>query len=499
VDLLADRLAQVVRLGRRETGDLLGDLEVLLLVDADPVGDARDRLEPRIDERDRLLAVLAPGVAGDVPHRPGPVERDERDQVLELGRLHLAQRLAHPRRLELEDPGGVAAGKHLVGRPVVERELRDVEAVAYQFDRLVDHVQVAQAEEVHLEQPERLDVPHPELRHHFLVGALLLQGDDVRQRAVRDHDPGRVDRVLPDQSFERLRQVDDLPHQRVRVVRLLQLRAGLEAVVEVDLDALRDQLRDLVDAAVRDLEHTAGITDRCTRHHRPEGDDLRDAVAAVLLRDVVDHPVAAGHREVDVHVRHRLSARVEEALEQQVVADRVDVGDLEAVRREAPGRAAAARADRDPVPLGERDEVPDDQEVVREAHLPDRLELEAKPFLELWGHALIALLQAFLAELDEVVEGILPVGDREFREQDVPERELDVATLRDLERPGERGLVAREVARHLGRRLEIELVGVELPVVRVLERVARLDAEKRLVRLRVLVPEVMDVAGRYER
>ena len=50
VDLLADRLAQVVRLGRREAGDLLGDLQVLLLVDADPVRDAGDRLEPRVDE-----------------------------------------------------------------------------------------------------------------------------------------------------------------------------------------------------------------------------------------------------------------------------------------------------------------------------------------------------------------------------------------------------------------------------------------------------------------
>ena len=41
VDLLADRLAQVVGLGRREARDLLRDLQVLLLVDADPVGDAR--------------------------------------------------------------------------------------------------------------------------------------------------------------------------------------------------------------------------------------------------------------------------------------------------------------------------------------------------------------------------------------------------------------------------------------------------------------------------
>ena len=83
-------------------------------------------------------------------------------------------------------------------------------------------------------------------------------------------------------------------------------------------------------------------------------------------------------REVDVDVGHRLAARVEEALEEQVVLDRVDVGDLEAVGDERAGRRAAARADADPVALRERDEVPDDQEVVGEAHLADRLQLELR-------------------------------------------------------------------------------------------------------------------------
>ena len=59
-------------------------------------------------------------------------------------------------------------------------------------------------------------------------------------------------------------------------------------------------------------------------------------------------------------------------------------------------------------------------------------------------------------------------------------------------------VVAGEVERHLLGRLEVEVVGVELPALRVLERVAGLDAEQRLVRARVLVAEVVDVAGRDE-
>src|SRR5206468_12674720 len=110
--------------------------------------------------------------------------------------------------------------------------------------------------------------------------------------------------------------------------------------------------------------------------------------------------------EIDVDVRHRLAAGVQEALEEEVVLDRVDVGDLDAVGDERAGGAPAAGPDADSVPLRERDEVADDQEVVREAHLPDRLQLEPESFRELGRHRSIALVQAFFAELDEVIEGV---------------------------------------------------------------------------------------------
>ena len=300
-------------------------------------------------KRHLLLAGLALRVDGDVGHRPRPEERDEGDQVLELGRLHLAQRLAHARttrtgRRRVESPrrsivvglrrrrAGPARGRGS-GRSSAER--------------LVDHVEVAQPEEVHLQQAERLDVLHRELRHDLLVGALLLERHELDERPVGDDDAGGVDRVLADEALERLREVDDLADDLVGVVGLAELGAGLQALLEVDLRALGDQLRDPVDDAVGDVEHAPRVAHGGARGHRPEGDDLGDAVAAVLLGDVVDHPLAAVDREVDVDVRHRLAARVQEALEEQVVADRVDVGDLEAVRDERARRRAAARPDAD--------------------------------------------------------------------------------------------------------------------------------------------------------
>ena len=82
-----------------------------------------------------------------------------------------------------------------------------------------------------------------------------------------------------------------------------------------------------------------------------------------------------------------------------------------------------------------------------------------------------------------------------MRQQDPVELDLDVAALGDLERAAQRVVAAGEVGGHLLGRLEVEVVGLEAPAVRVLERVARLDAEQRLVRVRVLVAQVVDVAG----
>ncbi len=227
-----------------------------------------------------------------------------------------------------------------------------------------------------------------------------------------------MDRVGAGQPFERAGEVDDLLRDGVGVDRLAQLGARLHALLERLARSFRDQLRDPVDGAVGDLEHATGIADGGAGGHRREGDDLRDAVAAVLLGHVVDHPLAAGDREVDVHVGHRLAARVQEPLEHQVVLDRVEVGDLEAVGDDAPGCRAATRADADPLLLREVDEVPDDQEVVGEPHLADRLQLVPEAFAQLVGHCPVALRQPFLAELDEVVERVAAVGHGELREQD---------------------------------------------------------------------------------
>ena len=225
----------------------------------------------------------------------------------------------------------------------------DVE-VADQLDRLVDHVEVAQAEEVHLQQAELA-------RRRPSRTASRPPGRRPSAGAARRSISGSAPITTPAAWIESARVSPSSGRARSTIsfatgsesTALRSSAPGLRHSSSVWPGPFRDQLRDLVDDAVRDLEHAAGVADGGAGGHRREGDDLRDAVAAVLLGHVVDHALAAGDGEVDVHVGHLLAAGIEEALEEQVVADRVEVGDLEAVGDEAAGGRAAAGADADAV------------------------------------------------------------------------------------------------------------------------------------------------------
>ena len=135
--------------------------------------------------------------------------------MLELGRANPFERLAHPVGLELEHSDRVAPSHHLVGLGIVKRERLHVWPLARRplddVERVLDHVEVPEAEEVHLQQTGRLDGLHRELGDRPVdalaavirpVGVGELQRHDVGQGAIGDHDRGSVDRGVADDPLE---------------------------------------------------------------------------------------------------------------------------------------------------------------------------------------------------------------------------------------------------------------------------------------------------------
>ena len=163
----------------------------------------------------------------------------------------------------------------------------------------------------------------------------------------------------------------------------------------------------LVADGVGVAEHPGGVAHRGPGLDGGERDDLGDVVGAVALGRVADHLAAVALVEVHVDVGHLLAARVEEALEEQPVADRVEVDDAQAV-----GDAAARRRPR-PGPTrmlalaGVADEVPDDEEVGREPHVGDDAELVVEPLADLGRQRVaVALPGALEGQVAEVASSV---------------------------------------------------------------------------------------------
>ena len=348
----------------------------------------------------RLTAVLPIGVVAVHVggHGPGAVQRHQGGHVVEARRRQRPHERAHGPALELEDADRVAALEHGEGGVVVERDGVDVGTLSlglgHEVEGPFDDREVAQAEEVHLEQPELLDAVHLVLGDDGSLGGVLaalglaLDGQVLGERLLGDDHRGGVDAVLAPQALESLGHVDDPAGLLVGGVHLAQALGRGVAVVE-PLDAVetgpqgrvsthderRHRLGDAVAHQIGIAQHPRRVAHRGPRLDRREGHDLRHPVGAVALGGVADHLAAVALVEVHVDVGHLLAPGVQEPLEEQVVADGVEVHDPEAVGDAAPRGRAPPRAHPDPALPGMADQVPDHQEVRREAHAGDDAEL----------------------------------------------------------------------------------------------------------------------------
>src|SRR5690554_7722374 len=96
--------------------------------------------------------------------------------------------------------------------------------------------------------------------------------------------------------------------------------------------------------------------------------------------DIIDDLAAPIHAEVDVEVGHRDALRVQKALEEQVVGDGIDIGDIQRIRDQTSRAGTSPVAHRDLLLLGPGNKIPHDQDILGEVNLPDDPNLLTEPF-----------------------------------------------------------------------------------------------------------------------
>ncbi len=482
---------------------------------------------------DDLLTPVLPvrvQVVHVVGHGSRPVERDERGDVVERRRREPAHERSHRAALELEDPDRVAPRQHREDLLVVERQVVEIGPLTGprldEVARALEDREVAEPEEVDLEQPERLDAVHLVLGDDrrvvdpTLAVGLALDGQVLDERLFGDHDGRGVDAVLAPQALEATRHLDGSLDRDVLVAHPSQLgRGGVAVLMLGELleargqrgvathDERRHRLGDPVPQGVVVAEDPRGVAHGRARLDGRERHDLGDVVGAVALRGVLDDLRAVPLVEVEIDVGHLFSARVQESLEHQVVADRVEVDDAQAVRDTAARRGPSSGADTDLGLTSKSDEVPHDEEVRGEPHLRDHRELVVEPLAHDVGDRLaVASLRALEGELTQVDRRALlvgrtldAIGHLELGQRGTTELDLDVRSLGD-----EQGVVARvddvsEEMAHLRGGLEVVLLSVEPESLLVVEERPGLHAQQRVMRRRVVASRVVAVVGREQR
>ena len=168
-----------------------------------------------------------------------------------------------------------------------------------------------------------------------------------------------------------------------------------------------ERLGDGVYLVQREAQRLADIAHGGAGAIRDDLADHRCVFAAVLVVDVLDDLLAVLVGDVQVDVGEAFALFGQETLEEQVLADRVDVGDAQGVADCGVGGGAATLRHDAAFGAATRD-VPHNQKVAGQSQLLDHFQLVAKLAHHRRRDRVVAAAGAFVAEAEEVAEGRLP-------------------------------------------------------------------------------------------
>src|SRR6202011_1938251 len=315
---------------------------------------------------------------------------------------------------------------------------------------------------------------------------------DVHQRLAGDQHPAVVDGEVAWKVLDLAAQLEELlpalrPHVRRR-------HGAGHRVFDVFGEPSVHPLGQTVEQLGRETERLADLADG---HTRLEGDDVADhprPLPSVLVVDVLDHLLAMLGGEIDVDVRGARHLLVQEALEKEVVLDRVDSSDPEHVGDDRIGGRAATLAGY-AVLAREAHEVPVDEKELGEPSLLDHLQLALEPLRDRERDRPVALPHALEAELVEKRERCLTLRDWIARETNFAEVEVDVAFLGDLPWHRQGFSVTFEERTHLVTGLEAVLgVGEEVRA-RLVQGGAMPDGDQDVMKPATFSVVVVDLVG----
>ena len=219
-------------------------------------------------------------------------------------------------------------------------------------------------------------------------------------------------------------------------------------------------------------------------------------VVAIFMRNVVDDFLTAFVAEIAVDIGHRITLRVQETLEEQIIFERIEGRDIEGIRHKRARRRSSARSYLNSVCLRKMDEIPDNEEIIVKAHIPDRLELVVKTGFDFGRDLVVPPCKSFPAQRFQILSGIA-VADRNFVFRHMIDAFFKryVTPVRDKHRIFDGTRIIAEFTDHFLRRTQTEIPRITKSVL-VVDTRACLNTDKHIVGGRVFASDIMGVVRR---
>ena len=279
--------------------------------------------------------------------RAGAHDRHLDHQVVEVHRLEPRQHGHLRAAFHLEHAERIGAAEHAVDGRILGRDGGEGQLLAvvplHQIQRLAQARQHAEPEHVDLENAERVEIVLVPFDEGALRHGAIADRHHLVEPAARDDEAADVLRQMAREAHDLARQRRDLLHAAA-----LRIEPGaFDGVLRHRAAAAApDRGRQRADGVLAQAKRLADLADGRAAAIGDHGGGDAGALAPVFAVDVLDHLLAPLVLEIDVDVGRLAPLRRDEALEQQIGAVGIDLGDAEAeAHRGIGGRAAALAQD----------------------------------------------------------------------------------------------------------------------------------------------------------
>ena len=295
--------------------------------------------------------------------RAGAHDGDFDHQIVQAARLHARQHGHLRAAFDLERADRIGVADHVIGRPVILRDIGHVPVQATMFRQQVEAAahaaEHAQAQHIDLHETQRVDIVLVPLDDLAVFHSGGLDRDELIEPVLGQHEAARMLRQMARKADQFLRNIQGHLQAAVAGIHVELFGVfGLHTVLAPAPDLTGERRGNVLGQAERFAHFTDGAAGAIAGHGGAQG----GMGAAVGFIDPLDNFLAPFMFEIDVDIRRLTALGADEAFEQQIAFGRIDGGDTEHVADCAVGGTAAALA-QDVLRTGKPDDAVNREEI----------------------------------------------------------------------------------------------------------------------------------------